>query len=83
MACGKKCSKSGKDQLTDEQRAILQALANMEEPGACKDIAEATGLKSNSVSCRLRSLKSRGYVESPVRCKYAITETGRQAVVQA
>ncbi len=78
MGC-KKCSTKG---LTDEQKAILTTLAATEgEPKACKEIAEMVGLKSNAVSCRIRSLKNKGYVTSPERCKYIITEEGKQALL--
>ncbi len=76
MVCRSKC-KTG---LTEEQKKILEALAKVSEPVATKDIAEATGIPSKSVSCRLRSLKNKGYIESPARCKYSITDTGRSEV---
>ena len=79
MGCRKKCGSDGKSALTEEQNKILAALAKVREPCACKDIAEATGMTSNSVSCRLRSLKNKGYVDSPLRCKYSITEDGKTA----
>ena len=36
--------------LTEEQRKILEALASAKEPIASKDISEATGIPSKSVS---------------------------------
>ncbi len=65
--------------LTDEQKKILAAMASQTEPCGCKDIAEATGMESKSLSCKLTALKKKGYISSPVRCKYAITEEGRGA----
>ncbi len=74
MAC-KKCTG-----LTEEQKKILSALAGRNEPSGCKDIAQLTGLSSQAVSCRLRSLKSKGYVDSPAKGKYVITDAGRAEV---
>ncbi|MDA3972017.1 MAG: MarR family winged helix-turn-helix transcriptional regulator [Desulfobulbaceae bacterium] len=73
--CGCGCNKG----LTDEQKKILAAMAGQTGPSGCKDIAAATGLESKSVSCKLTALKKKGYISSPVRCKYEITEEGRAA----
>jgi len=81
--CRKKCEKPKESVLTEEQLKVLTALNEIGEPCACKDIAAATGLSSNSVSCRLRSLKGKGYVESPARCKYVITDAGRSLVSES
>ncbi len=62
--------------LEDIHKRILGALKGSDTPLACKDIAAAAGLKSSQVSCRMRSLKSRGYVESPEKGKYVITDKG-------
>lgn len=72
-ACGSK-------PLTDEQKQILEAMAKSDEPCGSKDIAAATGLESKAISCRITALKKNGLVESPVRCKYTITEDGRSAL---
>jgi DNA-binding MarR family transcriptional regulator len=74
--CGCGCSTG----LTDEQKKILTAMGSMSEPSACKDIAAAVGMESKSVSCKLTSLKKKGYIDSPVRCKYAITPDGKAAL---
>ncbi len=76
MACSCNC-KSG---LTTEQKKILREMAKMTEPSGSKDVAAATGLESKSVSCRLTSLKKKGFIDSPVRCKYVITEEGRKQI---
>ncbi len=75
MACGCK-----KDTLSDEQKQILEAMNNCDGPCASKDIAAATGLEAKQVSCRITALKKKGYVESPVRCKYGITSEGKTAL---
>ncbi len=72
------CAKKGV--LSDEQKEVLVAMKNCDEPCASKDIAAATGLETKQVSCRITALKKKGYVESPVRCKYAITNDGITAL---
>lgn len=67
--------------LTEEQQKILAAMAEIDGPCATKDIAAATGLESKSISCRLKSLKTKGYIASPARCRYEITAGGKSALV--
>lgn len=66
--------------LSDEHKAILKALDSMSEPVACKEIAAAVGQESKKVSCKLTSLKKKGYIQSPARCKYEITDDGKAAM---
>lgn len=73
MSCG--CNS-----LTDEQKKILEAMAGSAEPCGSKDLAAATGLEAKAISCRITALKKKGLVESPVRCKYTITDDGRNAI---
>lgn len=75
MACKKKCG-----ELTDEQKQVLQAISKSKEPCGSKDIAAETGLESKQVSCRITALKNKGYVASPIRCKYEITADGKKAL---
>lgn len=75
MGCG--CAKK---MLTDEQKKVLQAMADCDGPCAAKEIAAATGLDAKAVSCKITDLKKNGYVDSPERCKYGITAEGRTAV---
>lgn len=72
-------TKSG-DKLTEEQRIILEALSRAGSPCGAKDIAATTGLESKLITSRLTALKKTGLVDSPVRCKYALTTTGRALV---
>jgi len=76
MACVKKKSEG----LDDVQKKILEALARMSEPSGCGEIAKAAGLSTPQVMGKLRGLKSQGYVDSPVKGKYLITEKGRKEV---
>ncbi len=75
MGCG-----CGNSDLTDEQKKLLNALANNSEPCGSKDIAAATGLELKQVSSRISDLKKKGYVDSPIRCKYAITDEGKSVL---
>ena len=67
-------------ELTEEQRKILNALTRMAEPGGCKVIGEAADIPWRTVMARLRGLKKDGYVDSPVKGKYVITDKGKEAV---
>ena len=73
MAC-KSCKTNA---LSDAQRQVLEALNKSPEPCGSKEIAAATGLESKQISCQLTALKNKGFVASPVRCKYEITEEGK------
>ncbi|MBU0680516.1 MAG: MarR family transcriptional regulator [Proteobacteria bacterium] len=55
-------------------------MVGMSEPAAGKEIAAAVGMESKAVSCKLTGLKNKGYIDSPVRCKYAITAEGKAAL---
>ncbi|MBI4791845.1 MAG: MarR family transcriptional regulator [Deltaproteobacteria bacterium] len=52
-------------------------MAAINGPCGCKEIAAATGIDSKSLSCRLKSLKTKGYIDSPARCRYEITPEGK------
>ncbi len=73
MACKPK-------ELSDKQREVLEALANTSDPCGSKDIAAVTSLETKQISCQITSLKKKGYVDSPARCKYAITDQGKDAL---
>ena len=73
MAC-KSCKATG---LSDAQRQVLEALAKSGQACGSKDLAATTGLESKQISCQITALKNKGYVSSPVRCKYEITEEGK------
>ena len=75
MGCG--CEKT---ELSDEQKQILEAMNKCDGPCGSKDIAAATGLEAKQVSSKITALKKKGYVDSPVRCKYAITADGKGAL---
>ena len=80
--CKKECAKDlcKKSGLSDKQREVLEVLAKSDEVCANKDIAEATSMDPKQISCQLTALKKKGFVTSPVRCKYEITEAGKAAL---
>ncbi|MCB2217602.1 hypothetical protein [Desulfofustis glycolicus] len=67
----------GGDELTEEQRTILKALSRAGAPCGAKEIAATTGLESKLITSCLTTLKKTGLIDSPVRCKYTLTPTGR------
>jgi len=74
------CKKCSPDSLSDAQRKVLEALARSKDASGSKDIAAATGLESKLVSSQITALKKKGFVDSPVRCKYGITKDGKKAI---
>ncbi|MCL1980583.1 MAG: transcriptional repressor [Proteobacteria bacterium] len=74
------CSSCSVPKLSDTQRQVLHALANSSESCGSKELAAATGLESKQISCQLTALKNKGYVASPARCKYAITDQGKEVL---
>lgn len=71
------CNSCGTTALSDNQRQVLEALAQSSEACGSKELAAATGLEAKQISCQITALKNKGYVSSPVRCKYEITEQGK------
>ena len=63
--------------LDDDLKAILKSLSKATDPIGGKDIEADTGLSSSKISSRIKKLKDAGLVDSPVRCKYSITDTGK------
>ena len=45
-----------------------------------KQVAEQADLESKEVSSTMSALKKEGLVDSPARCKYAITPSGKKAL---
>ncbi len=71
---------SGSKELSGEDKQVLEALAQSGGPCGNKDIVEVTGLDKKIVSKQVTALKKKGLVDSPVRCKYGITEEGHTAL---
>jgi len=76
MAC-KTCEPAS---LSDAQRQVLEALAQSAEACGSKELAASTGLEAKQISCQITALKNKGYVSSPARCKYEITDQGKGAL---
>jgi Fe2+ or Zn2+ uptake regulation protein len=71
------CKSCGDTPLNDTQRQVLEALAKSPEACGSKELTAATGLEAKQISCQITALKNKGYVSSPARCKYEITEQGK------
>lgn len=74
------CTKCKAEPLSDGQRQVLQALARSSNACGNKEIAATSGLDAKEVGSLMTALKKKGYVDSPVRCKYAITAEGKEAI---
>ncbi len=66
------------DELSNDEKAILTVLESMDLPVGTKDIAAGSNIESKKISNAVKKLKTKGFVETPARCKYAITEKGKQ-----
>ncbi len=66
--------------IDEEGKKVLTALVGFSEPASGKEIAGASGMDSKKVSSKIKTLKSKGFVESPVRCKFSITAAGKETL---
>lgn len=76
------CPSCGSNPLSDQQRTMLNALAQTSEPCGSKELVATTGMEPKQINCQITALKNKGYVAGPVRCKYAITDLGKDALAQ-
>ena len=67
-------------ELDEVRKAILTALATMEEPAGCGEIAKKANLPTPKVVGKMRGLLKDGLVERPVEGKYIISGEGRKAL---
>jgi Fe2+ or Zn2+ uptake regulation protein len=74
------CAKCKPPALSDGQRRVLETLARSSSACGNKEIANACGLDAKEVGSQITALKKKGYIESPVRCKYTITPEGQKAI---
>ena len=74
------CAKCGPGPLSAAERRVLEAVAGSGAACGNKDIAAACGLDAKEVSSQIAALKKKGLVDSPVRCKYALTQEGKKAI---
>ena len=66
--------------LNDEHKKVLSTLNASTEPLGNAQIAEISGLDKKIVTSRTKTLKTKGYIDSPASCKYAITDMGKKEV---
>jgi len=67
-------------ELDEVRKAILTALATMEEPAGCGEIAKKANLPTPKVVGKMRGLLKDGLVERPVEGKYIISGEGRKTL---
>ena len=67
-------------QISPEAKKVLSVLAKVKEPVSNKQVAEQADLESKKVSSTMGALKKEGLVDSPARCKYTITPSGKKAL---
>ena len=67
-------------ELDETRKAILTALATMEKPAGCSEIAKKANLSTPEVVGRMRGLLKDGLVERPVEGKYIISGEGRKTL---
>jgi predicted transcriptional regulator len=67
-------------QLNPIKKMILEALWQKEKPVKPLEIARQLGIKNQQAMMHLLNLKSMGYVSSPERNHYIITQLGKEAL---
>ncbi|MGB9823941.1 MAG: winged helix-turn-helix domain-containing protein [Candidatus Hydrothermia bacterium] len=77
MPCARKPKTEGPDEIMIK---ILEVLQNASQPMGCGEIGKAAGLETAKVMAKLRSMKTKGFVDSPEKGKYVITEEGKKLV---
>ncbi|MFQ6064028.1 MAG: ArsR family transcriptional regulator [Candidatus Bathyarchaeia archaeon] len=66
--------------ISQDKKKILKVLSGAGEPVKLQDIARETGLSVSSSTMHLLWLGKAGYVSTPKKDCYAITESGREAI---
>ena len=67
-------------ELDEVRKAILAALATMEKPAGCGEIAKKADLPTPKVVGKMRGLLRDGLVERSLKGKYVISAEGRETV---
>lgn len=70
----------GKTEVDEVGVKILKALAEMNSPARCGEIAKKAGIPTCKVTGKLRSLANKGLVERPEKGKYLISEAGLKLI---
>ncbi len=66
-------------EIGENEKTVIAALEKLGVSGS-KDIALEAKLEPKIVSAVIKKLKNRGFIESPARCKYSITEQGKEQI---
>lgn len=66
--------------LDPDQQKILATMATMEKPAGNKQIAEAAGVDAKTMAKKMKGLKDNGLIHSPIRCKYSISDEGKECL---
>ena len=72
------CTSSKTWQMDDDQKLIIGCLSGKETPVTNKQIAADIALDTKKVTSKIKILRNRGFIDSPVRCKFALTDLGRK-----
>ncbi len=64
--------------INENEKAVLTALEKLGAASGSKDIAAESNLNPKTISGAIKKLKNSGFIESPARCKYSITEQGKE-----
>jgi len=78
MPCKKKAEAGS--EVDDVGMKILKALAEINGPARCGEIAKKAGIPTCRVTGKLRSLTNKGLVEKPEKGKYLISESGLKLI---
>ncbi len=63
--------------IDQDQKQILATMQTLEKPAGNKEIAGIAGLDPKIMSKNMKKLKDLGLINSPIRCKYSITDEGK------
>jgi predicted transcriptional regulator len=66
--------------LDMDQEAVLKAIAAAGDPVGTNDIVTISGLAKSKVTSKIKQLREKGLVDSPIRCKYCVTESGKNKI---
>jgi len=64
--------------LTDQQKKLLQALNSLGKPAGGKELSAASGIDEKTVAKEIGKMKTQGFVDTPIRCKYGVTAEGKK-----
>ena len=63
--------------VDEVQERVLKALIKLNKPSGCGDIGKVAGLMVPVVAGKIQGLSTEGYVQSPVKGKYIVTDKGK------